>query len=142
MMLGFLLARAGVEVTVLEKHAVHPSTLELLGELGLLDDFLKLPHQEIRRLKLAVKLREGRATEDDLRQVQERREPAVRKIQAGQVFVHRRMLGPGGRPLALSWPARKLLALPAPLLRRVGARVVGIGFRPEHVETRDVLGEA
>ena len=63
-MLGFLLARAGVEVTVLEKHAdffrdfrgdtVHPSTLELMGELGLLDDFLKVPHQEIRRLKLAV----------------------------------------------------------------------------------------
>ncbi|HEY4592570.1 MAG TPA: FAD-dependent oxidoreductase, partial [Thermoanaerobaculia bacterium] len=64
MMLGFLLARAGVEVTVLEKHAdffrdfrgdtVHPSTLELMGELGLLDDFLKLPHQEIRRLKIAI----------------------------------------------------------------------------------------
>ena len=54
MMLGFLLARAGVAVTVLEKHAdflrdfrgdtIHPSTLELMHELGLLDDFLKLPH--------------------------------------------------------------------------------------------------
>src|SRR4051794_2508444 len=64
MMLGFLLARAGVEVTVLEKHAdffrdfrgdtVHPSTLELMGELGLLEEFLKLPHQEIRQLKIAV----------------------------------------------------------------------------------------
>jgi 2-polyprenyl-6-methoxyphenol hydroxylase-like FAD-dependent oxidoreductase len=60
MMLGFLLARAGVAVTVLEKHGdflrdfrgdvVHPSTLELMHELGLLDDFLKLPHQEIARL--------------------------------------------------------------------------------------------
>jgi 2-polyprenyl-6-methoxyphenol hydroxylase-like FAD-dependent oxidoreductase len=57
MMLGYLLARAGVAVTVLEKHndffrdfrgdTVHPSTLELLYELGLLDDFLKLPHQEL-----------------------------------------------------------------------------------------------
>ncbi len=57
MMLGFLLARAGVEVAVLEKHAdffrdfrgdtVHPSTLELMSELGLLDDFLKVPHQKI-----------------------------------------------------------------------------------------------
>jgi 2-polyprenyl-6-methoxyphenol hydroxylase-like FAD-dependent oxidoreductase len=56
MMLGFLLARAGVEVVVLEKHAdffrdfrgdtIHPSTLEVMGELGLLDAFLKLPHEK------------------------------------------------------------------------------------------------
>jgi 2-polyprenyl-6-methoxyphenol hydroxylase-like FAD-dependent oxidoreductase len=55
MMLGFLLARAGVDVVVMEKHAdffrdfrgdtIHPSTLELIYELGLLDEFLKLPHQ-------------------------------------------------------------------------------------------------
>jgi 2-polyprenyl-6-methoxyphenol hydroxylase-like FAD-dependent oxidoreductase len=60
MMLGFLLARAGVEVTVLEKHGdflrdfrgdtVHPSTLELIYELGLLDEFLRLPHQRITHL--------------------------------------------------------------------------------------------
>jgi 2-polyprenyl-6-methoxyphenol hydroxylase-like FAD-dependent oxidoreductase len=60
MMLGFLLARAGVDVLVLEKHGdflrdfrgdtVHPSTLEVMHELGLLDDFLKRPHQEARRL--------------------------------------------------------------------------------------------
>jgi 2-polyprenyl-6-methoxyphenol hydroxylase-like FAD-dependent oxidoreductase len=60
MMLGFLLARAGVRVTVLEKHAdffrdfrgdtVHPSTLELIVELGLIDEFLKLPHQKIETL--------------------------------------------------------------------------------------------
>jgi 2-polyprenyl-6-methoxyphenol hydroxylase-like FAD-dependent oxidoreductase len=57
MMLGYLLARAGVAVTVLEKHndflrdfrgdTVHPSTLELMYELGLLEDFLKLPHQQL-----------------------------------------------------------------------------------------------
>ena len=56
MMLGFLLARAGVQVTVLEKHAdflrdfrgdiVHPSTLELIYELGLIGEFLKLPHEK------------------------------------------------------------------------------------------------
>jgi len=56
-MLGYLLARSGVQVTVLEKHAdffrdfrgdtVHPSTLEVMYELGLLDDLLKLPHQEL-----------------------------------------------------------------------------------------------
>jgi len=57
MMLGFLLARAGVEVVVLEKHAdffrdfrgdtVHPSTLEVIWELGLLEEFLKCPHQKM-----------------------------------------------------------------------------------------------
>jgi 2-polyprenyl-6-methoxyphenol hydroxylase-like FAD-dependent oxidoreductase len=60
MMLGFLLARGGVTVAVLEKHkdflrdfrgdTIHPSTLELMHELGILQDFLKLPHQEIREL--------------------------------------------------------------------------------------------
>ena len=60
MMLGFLLARAGVDVVVLEKHAdflrdfrgdtIHPSTLELMYELGLLEEFLKRPHQEVREL--------------------------------------------------------------------------------------------
>jgi 2-polyprenyl-6-methoxyphenol hydroxylase-like FAD-dependent oxidoreductase len=64
MMLGFLLARAGVRVVVLEKHAdflrdfrgdtVHPSTLELIYELGLLDEFLKLPHRTVDRLSLQV----------------------------------------------------------------------------------------
>jgi 2-polyprenyl-6-methoxyphenol hydroxylase-like FAD-dependent oxidoreductase len=60
MVLGYLLARAGVNVTVLEKHedflrdfrgdTVHPSTLEVMYELGLLDAFLKRPHQELREL--------------------------------------------------------------------------------------------
>ncbi len=60
MMLGFLLARAGVDAVVLEKHAdflryfrgdtIHPSTLELMHELGLLDEFLARPHQEARQL--------------------------------------------------------------------------------------------
>src|SRR5690242_113907 len=60
MMLAFLLARAGVDVLVLEKHAdflrdfrgdtIHPSTLEVMYELGLLDEFLRLRHQEVRTL--------------------------------------------------------------------------------------------
>jgi 2-polyprenyl-6-methoxyphenol hydroxylase-like FAD-dependent oxidoreductase len=60
MMLGFLLARAGVDTIVLEKHAdflrdfrgdtIHPSTLELMHELGILEAFLKRPHQEVREL--------------------------------------------------------------------------------------------
>jgi 2-polyprenyl-6-methoxyphenol hydroxylase-like FAD-dependent oxidoreductase len=64
MMLGLLLARAGVDVLVLEKHAdflrdfrgdtIHPSTLEILHELGLLGDFLTLPHQEVHELTVQV----------------------------------------------------------------------------------------
>jgi 2-polyprenyl-6-methoxyphenol hydroxylase-like FAD-dependent oxidoreductase len=57
MMLGYLLARSGVRVNVLEKHndffrdfrgdTAHPSTLELFHELGVLEEVLKLPHQEL-----------------------------------------------------------------------------------------------
>jgi 2-polyprenyl-6-methoxyphenol hydroxylase-like FAD-dependent oxidoreductase len=64
MMLGLLLARAGVEVLVLEKHAdflrdfrgdtVHPSTLEVIHELGLLDKFLARPHDEVSELRAVV----------------------------------------------------------------------------------------
>ena len=76
-MLGLLLARAGVGVLVLEKHAdflrdfrgdtIHPSTLEGIYELGLLEDLLKLPHQKAARLNgqvdglaLTVRTEKGR----------------------------------------------------------------------------------
>ncbi len=59
-MLGYLLARAGVDVVVLEKHedffrdfrgdTIHPSTLQVLYELGVLEEFLKRPHQEVRQI--------------------------------------------------------------------------------------------
>src|ERR1700744_3355342 len=64
MMAGYLLGRAGVEVAVLEKHAdfnrdfrgdtIHPSTLELMYELGLLEEFLKQPHQEVEEVRFEV----------------------------------------------------------------------------------------
>lgn len=64
MMLGFLLARAGVNVAVLEKHGdflrdfrgdtVHPSTLELMYELGLIDEFLRLPHRKVERFSVEI----------------------------------------------------------------------------------------
>jgi 2-polyprenyl-6-methoxyphenol hydroxylase-like FAD-dependent oxidoreductase len=64
LVVGLLLARAGVEVTVLEKHAdflrdfrgdtVHPSTLELLDELGLAERFAKLPHGQLHELAFPV----------------------------------------------------------------------------------------
>src|SRR6187402_1567962 len=61
MMAGYLLARAGVKVVVLEKHAdffrdfrgdtIHPSTLEILHELGILEEFLKRPHQKANEIR-------------------------------------------------------------------------------------------
>jgi 2-polyprenyl-6-methoxyphenol hydroxylase-like FAD-dependent oxidoreductase len=68
MMLGLLLARAGVRTVVLEKHGdflrdfrgdtVHPSTLEVIHELGLLDEFLDLPHQKATELRVHIGGRE------------------------------------------------------------------------------------
>jgi 2-polyprenyl-6-methoxyphenol hydroxylase-like FAD-dependent oxidoreductase len=64
MMLGYLLGRAGVRTVLLEKHGdflrdfrgdtVHPSTLRIMQELGLLQDFLKLPHSELRSLSAEI----------------------------------------------------------------------------------------
>ena len=64
MVLGFLLARAGVDVTVLEKHrdfnrdfrgdTIHPATMEVLHELGLLDAFLQVPHQKITSMSVVI----------------------------------------------------------------------------------------
>src|ERR1700734_2831790 len=64
MMLGFLLARAGIDVIVLEKHGdflrdfrgdtVHPSTLQVMHELGLLEKFLQLPHTKIRTANIDI----------------------------------------------------------------------------------------
>ncbi len=64
MMLGFLLARAGIDVVVLEKHAdflrdfrgdtVHPSTMQVMHELGILDAFLTRPHSEIRTIGVQI----------------------------------------------------------------------------------------
>lgn len=85
---------------------------------------------------LAGPLQHGEPSEEHLRQVQQRREPPTRKTQALQVFIQnrviRRMLDPGRQvspPLlvrALNW---------FPLLQRLTARVIGIGFLPEHVQT-------
>src|SRR5277367_5279556 len=63
-MLGFLLARAGINVIVLEKHkdffrdfrgdTIHPSTYNFMNELGLLKEFLKVPHQDYKEMKVSV----------------------------------------------------------------------------------------
>jgi 2-polyprenyl-6-methoxyphenol hydroxylase-like FAD-dependent oxidoreductase len=77
MMMGFLLARAGVDVVVLEKHAdflrdfrgdtIHPSTLDVMHELGLLDEFLRRPHDEL--LEVAVRIGGEQARIGDFRHV-------------------------------------------------------------------------
>ena len=64
MMLGLLLARAGIRVVVLEKHrdflrdfrgdTIHPSTLELLHELGIAEEFLRLPHQKVAEIRAQI----------------------------------------------------------------------------------------
>ena len=84
-MLGYLLARAGVKIVVFEKHVdffrdfrgdtVHPSTLNVMAELGLLDAFLRVPHEEVRELS-------GRFGGTELRLVDFRRLPGPGKFVA------------------------------------------------------------
>jgi 2-polyprenyl-6-methoxyphenol hydroxylase-like FAD-dependent oxidoreductase len=81
-------------------------------------------------------LREGRVTTDDLREVQSRRVLPTRLTQRAQVLIQNRVIGRviGGRSkLSLPWPVRLLRRFP--FLRRIPARLIGIGFRPEHVRT-------
>ncbi len=86
---------------------------------------------------LGEKLRTGAAGLEDLRAVQKRRELPTRLMQAIQVFIHRRISGgpPGEIVDGLPLPMRIVTRLP--FLTRIPARVVGLGFRPEHVETAE-----
>jgi 2-polyprenyl-6-methoxyphenol hydroxylase-like FAD-dependent oxidoreductase len=83
--------------------------------------------------RLSVPLRQGRMTPDDLRAVQRRREFPTRMTQRLQVFIHTRVLSrvlartPTDLPLVVKLVERW------PILRRIPARIVGVGFRPEHV---------
>jgi 2-polyprenyl-6-methoxyphenol hydroxylase-like FAD-dependent oxidoreductase len=91
---------------------------------------------------LANKLRQGNCETVDLRRVQQRREWPARMIQNIQVFIHRQMFGSRSDPeraLSIPWPARAVLWLLTPALRRVSARVVGIGLRAEHIRTQESL---
>jgi 2-polyprenyl-6-methoxyphenol hydroxylase-like FAD-dependent oxidoreductase len=85
---------------------------------------------------LAAPLKEGRLKDSDLEAVQAHRLWPVRATQAIQVFLQNRMIAPtlaGTRPLRPPWPARLLNAVP--YLRRIPARVLGLGVQPEHVKT-------
>ena len=88
---------------------------------------------------LAGPLSRGRPADDDLAQVQARRLGPVRAMQAVQVFVQNRVLGPvltSNQPLRAPWIARVFDKVA--WLRRLPAVVVGLGFRLEHVRTGDV----
>jgi 2-polyprenyl-6-methoxyphenol hydroxylase-like FAD-dependent oxidoreductase len=91
---------------------------------------------------LAGPLRDKRISVDDLRTVQQRREFPARVTQRAQVFIQdnvfRRLLGSAAR-LTPPWPMRLLGRWP--LLRRIPAYLVGIGPRPEHVRTPDVVSQ-
>jgi 2-polyprenyl-6-methoxyphenol hydroxylase-like FAD-dependent oxidoreductase len=83
---------------------------------------------------LAEKLRADRVTNDDLQAVQERRERPAHLTQRMQVYIHQHFLQKvfaSTVPLGPPWPIR--LANRLPLLRRLPARLIGVGFRPEHV---------
>jgi 2-polyprenyl-6-methoxyphenol hydroxylase-like FAD-dependent oxidoreductase len=83
---------------------------------------------------LAGPLRTGRVTPSDLRRLQQRRELPTRLTQWLQVLIQNRVISrvlAGRKQLALPWPLKLLQRWP--VLRRIPARVIGIGFRPEHV---------
>jgi len=90
---------------------------------------------------LAGPLRAGIPGPADLGRVQRRREFPTRITQRLQVFIQNRMIGRtlGGDPrLSLPWPLKLLRRFP--YLRRIPARLIGMGFRPEHVRTPDLFG--
>ncbi len=89
---------------------------------------------------LAAPLREGLLTSDDLARVQSRREFPTRLTQRLQVLIQNRVIGRvigSGARLTVPWPLKLLRRFP--FLRRIPARLIGIGFRPEHVRTPDMF---
>jgi len=89
---------------------------------------------------LAVRLREGGVTDEDLHKVQRRRLFPTRMTQRLQIFIQDRIISRvlgSQQSLGVPWPARLLRRFP--FLRRIPARVIGVGFRPEHVQTRDAF---
>jgi 2-polyprenyl-6-methoxyphenol hydroxylase-like FAD-dependent oxidoreductase len=90
--------------------------------------------------RLAAQLKHGGVSSTDLAAVQRRREFPTRATQRAQLFAQNRIIRPslGGQvPATLPWPVRLLRDYP--VLRRLPARIVGLGFRPEHVRTPDVF---
>jgi 2-polyprenyl-6-methoxyphenol hydroxylase-like FAD-dependent oxidoreductase len=94
--------------------------------------------------ELAAPLIKGAVSDEHLRAVQQRREFPTRVTQSFQVFAHKRFIGPAMRhahPVTSLPFALKLLQM-FPILRRIPARLVGLGVRPEHVHTPDTKPQA
>jgi 2-polyprenyl-6-methoxyphenol hydroxylase-like FAD-dependent oxidoreductase len=93
---------------------------------------------------LVLPLLRGTVREQDLRAVQSRRSYPTRMTQAVQVFMHRKFIGPAlGRQTQIRrLPLPFKLLHQFPWLRRIPARIVGLGFRPEHIQTPDSLSQA
>jgi 2-polyprenyl-6-methoxyphenol hydroxylase-like FAD-dependent oxidoreductase len=90
---------------------------------------------------LAAPLREGRLTETHLRRVQKRRSFPTWATQRLQIAIQNRVIDPvlsGSAPLRAPWIVRLMQRLPA--LQAIPARLVGIGFRPEHVDLAAIDG--
>jgi hypothetical protein len=90
----------------------------------------------------APELEYSTVTEDDLADVQRRREFPTRMMQRLQVLIQNRVISAvlaSKKPFALPWPIKLLARFP--ILRRIPAYVVGMGFRPEHVQTDDATVE-
>jgi len=87
---------------------------------------------------LAEKILNNTCVTADLAIIQERREWPVKMTQALQAFAHRNMFRKNTATtnrIVIPWPVRKLLAFFAPIIRRVAARIIGIGFRAEHIHS-------
>ena len=85
---------------------------------------------------LAAPLRSGRITDEHLCAVQRRRDFPTRATQRMQLLIQNRIIGGALRsagPVSIPWPLRWLLSWPP--IRRIPARIMGLGFRPEHVAT-------
>jgi 2-polyprenyl-6-methoxyphenol hydroxylase-like FAD-dependent oxidoreductase len=91
--------------------------------------------------RLVAPLKSGTLSMDDLQAIQARREPAARKTQRLQARAHAMLFGAGSDPdqaFSIPWSIKTVAWLLAPLLRRISGRWIGIGFRPEHIETTAV----
>jgi 2-polyprenyl-6-methoxyphenol hydroxylase-like FAD-dependent oxidoreductase len=93
---------------------------------------------------LAHPLSEGAVSDELLQQVQHRREFPTRMTQRLQIFAHKRVLGPtlGERTPITQLPLALKLLERFPILRRIPARVIGLGFRPEHIHTPDSISNS
>lgn len=89
---------------------------------------------------LVEKLRSGSCNIEDLARVQARREWPAKMTQRLQVMAHHRFFSGTDKTLSISLPLGLILRLLAPVLRKILSRIVGIGFRPEHIETQANLG--